>query len=90
TPTGYIPTYEDLKKLFKEVLDKEYSKEDYIKQFMIRVPENLAKIERIKKIYNERVKDTPPVLFKILDEERKRLLDAREKYGEYISPYDFE
>ena len=26
TPTGYIPKYEDLRRLFKEVLGKEYSK----------------------------------------------------------------
>ena len=88
TPTGYIPLYEDLKKLFKKVLDKNYSEEDYIKQFMIRIPENLAKIERIKKIYTERVKDTPPILFEVLEEEKKRLIDAKEKHGDYISPYD--
>ena len=50
TPTGYIPKYEDLQKLFKQVLNKNYAKEDYIKQFTIRVPENLAKIERVSKI----------------------------------------
>ena len=88
TPTGYIPLYEDLKKLFKKVLNKNYSEEDYIKQFMIRIPENLAKIERIKKIYTERVKDTPPILFEVLEEEKKRLIDAKEKHGDYISPYD--
>ena len=50
TPTGYIPKYEDLEKLFKQVLNKNYAKEDYIKQFTIRVPENLAKIERVSTI----------------------------------------
>ena len=69
-------------------MDKNYSEEDYIKQFMIRIPENLAKIERIKKIYTERVKDTPPILFEVLEEEKKRLIDAKEKHGDYISPYD--
>jgi phosphoenolpyruvate carboxykinase (GTP) len=29
TPTGYIPKYEDLKRLFKEVLNRDYKKEDY-------------------------------------------------------------
>ena len=50
TPTGYIPKYEDLRKLFKQVLGKNYAKEDYIKQFTIRVPENLAKIETGAKV----------------------------------------
>ncbi|MCD6372731.1 MAG: phosphoenolpyruvate carboxykinase (GTP), partial [Thermococcus sp.] len=53
TPIGYIPKYEDLKRLFKQVLNKDYSREDYEKQFTIRVPELLAKIERIEKIYRE-------------------------------------
>ncbi|AIF68938.1 phosphoenolpyruvate carboxykinase [Palaeococcus pacificus DY20341] len=89
TPIGYIPKYEDLARLFKEVLDKEYSREDYEKQFMIRVPELLAKIERIEKIYRE-VGNIPQELFDILEEERQRLLKAKEKYGDYISPFDFE
>jgi len=88
TPTGYIPLYEDLKKLFKKILDKEYSKKNYEKQFMIRIPENLAKIERIKKIYEEKVKDTPKILFEILEEEKKRLLETKQKHGDYVSPYD--
>ncbi|MBC7131289.1 phosphoenolpyruvate carboxykinase (GTP), partial [Candidatus Bathyarchaeota archaeon] len=58
-PTGLIPKYEDLRELFKKVLNKEYHREDYIKQFTIRVPENLAKIERVKKFYREKVSDTP-------------------------------
>ena len=89
TPTGLIPKYEDLKKLFKEVLQKEYSKEDYNKQFMLRVPESLAKIERIKEIYQTKVNDTPNVLFEVLEEQRKRLNQAKEKHGDYIIPDKF-
>ncbi len=90
TPTGYIPKYEDLRKLFKQVLNKEYTKEDYVKQFTIRVPENLAKIERVQRFYQENVTDTPLELFGILYLQRQRLLEAKEKYGDYISPENFE
>ncbi|WP_457741404.1 phosphoenolpyruvate carboxykinase (GTP) [Thermococcus sp.] len=90
TPIGYIPKYEDLKKLFREVLNKDYSREAYEKQFTIRVPELLEKIERIEKIYREKVKEVPEELFQVLEEERKRLLEAREKYGDYISPFVLE
>ncbi|MEM2971770.1 MAG: phosphoenolpyruvate carboxykinase (GTP) [Candidatus Bathyarchaeia archaeon] len=90
SPTGLLPKYEDLRLLFHQVLDKEYRKEDYIKQFTIRVPENLAKIERAERFYREKVADTPTELFKILDQQRKRLLKAREKFGDYISPGKFE
>lgn len=88
TPTGLIPKYQDLKKLFKEVLGRDYSKEDYIKQFTLRVPENLAKIDRIKGIY-KKIPDTPQMLFKLLEEQRQRLNKAREKYGDYIAPNKF-
>ena len=86
TPTGRIPKYEDLKKLFKEVLNKEYSEADYNKQFTVRVPESLAKIDRIKEIYQTKVNDTPQILFDILEEQRKRLLEAQKKHGDYIAP----
>jgi phosphoenolpyruvate carboxykinase (GTP) len=90
TPTGYIPKYDDLKKLFKSVLGKNYAKEDYIKQFTIRVPENLAKIERVQRFYQENVTDTPLEMFGILYLQRQRLLEAKEMCGDYISPENFE
>ncbi len=86
SPTGFIPKYEDLRKLFKQVLDTEYKKEDYIKQFTIRVPENLAKIKRVRKFYKKNVTYTPEVLFWILNQQYERLLKAKENYGNYISP----
>ncbi|HEC95291.1 MAG TPA: phosphoenolpyruvate carboxykinase (GTP) [Thermoplasmatales archaeon] len=85
TPTGYIPRYEDLRSLFKEVLNKDYVKKVYVKQFTIRIPENLAKIERIKRIY-EKIEDTPDLVFKILEEEKRRLEETRVEYGDYVSP----
>jgi phosphoenolpyruvate carboxykinase (GTP) len=90
SPTGYLPKYEDLKKLFRQVLNKDYPREDYVKQFTIRVAENLGKIERVQRFYQENVSDTPLELFGILYLQRERLLKAREKYGDYISPESFE
>jgi phosphoenolpyruvate carboxykinase (GTP) len=90
SPTGYLPRYEDLRKLFKQVLGKAYSKEDYDQQFTIRVPENLAKIERVQRFYQENVSDTPLELFGILYLQRERLVEARKKFGDYILPDSFE
>jgi phosphoenolpyruvate carboxykinase (GTP) len=92
TPIGHIPKYDDLKRLFKEVYDIDYTKEDYDEQFKIRVPENLSKIERIEKIYkdNTKVPDAPDILFEVLDKQRARLNAAKEKYGDYILPDQFE
>jgi len=85
TPTGYIPKYEDLKRLFKEVLNKDYPKESYNKQFTIRIPESLAKTERITEVYKN-IDDTPGVVFSVLEEQKERLLAARKKHGDYILP----
>jgi len=86
SPTGLIPRYEDLQFLFQKVLQKEYKKEDYVKQFTIRVPENLAKIERVKKFFKDNVSDAPHTIFDVLEAQKERLLKAKEKFGDYISP----
>lgn len=89
TPTGYIPKYEDLRKLFKQVRGKDYSKEDYVKQFSIRVQENMAKIKRVRRFYKKNVTYTPEAVFWILNQQYERLLNAKEKHGNYISPEKF-
>ncbi|MDP8229783.1 MAG: phosphoenolpyruvate carboxykinase (GTP) [Candidatus Gorgyraea atricola] len=89
TPIGYIPRYEDLKALFKKVRGKDYTKEEYDEQFKIRIPECLAKIERIKNIYHTKVFDTPHILIKTLDDQKKRLEDCRKKHGDYPVPDSF-
>jgi phosphoenolpyruvate carboxykinase (GTP) len=87
-PTGQIPFYEDLVPLFKKVLKKDYTKEDYIRQFTIRVPENLAKIDRVEKYHRENIPGSPQVVYETLKVTRGRLNEARELYGDYISPFD--
>lgn len=86
TPTGFIPLYEDLKRLFSQVLQKDYAEEDYITQFTIRIPENLAKIDRLTEIYKTRVLDTPKIVFEVFEEQKRRLEKAKSEYGDYISP----
>ena len=88
TPIGFIPKYEDLVPIFKDILKKDYKSEDYESQFTIRIPELLAKNERIRKIY-EGINTTPEEIFTELDMERKRLMDSKLKYGDYISPFKF-
>ena len=80
-----MPQYEDLKKLFKETLDRDYTKEAYTKQFTVRIPEGLAKIERVTEVYKN-IADTPKEVLAVLEDQRKRLLAAREQYGDYITP----
>jgi phosphoenolpyruvate carboxykinase (GTP) len=86
-PTGLLPKYEDLARLFREVLQKDYSQEEYVEQFTIRIPELLAKIDRIQTIYKD-AQDVPPVLFEVLGAQRNRLEQCKAAKGEYVSPLD--
>jgi phosphoenolpyruvate carboxykinase (GTP) len=87
-PTGQIPRYDDLVVLFKQVLDKTYTEEDYVKQFTVRAPENLAKIERVEKFHRENVPGSPQEVYDTLEATRKRLNEAADRHGDYISPFD--
>jgi phosphoenolpyruvate carboxykinase (GTP) len=89
TPAGFIPLFEDLQKLFREHLEKEYSQDQYEEQFMIRVPELLAKLDRIEKEYRDHVSDAPDILYKFIDEQRARLMQAQAEYGDCIKPSVF-
>ena len=89
TPVGYIPRYDDLKQLFIQHLEKDYTREQYDEQFTIRVPELLAKIERIEKVFRESVSDAPTILFKLFSEQKQRLLRAQEVLGDCILPEKF-
>jgi len=85
-PTGLIPEYEILKKLFKEFPGKDYTKENYEAQFSLRVDENIAKIERILKIYSK-IADVPEVLYKVLGAQKNRLEKTAAKLGGLVSPF---
>ena len=88
TPTGLIPKYEDIAKLFREKLNKKYTEADYVKQFTYRVPENLAKLDRVDEIYRTKVDDTPQIVFDTFNQARARLKAAQKKHGDNISPLD--
>ena len=90
TPIGLIPKYDDLARLFKQVLDREFTKDEYVEQFTIRIPEGLQKIERIEEIFKTQVHDSPRILFDVLVQQRQRLEETREKHGEYASPFDLD
>jgi phosphoenolpyruvate carboxykinase (GTP) len=84
-PTGYLPKYEDLKPLFKEALNKDYSEADYNEQFSIRIPELLAKNERIVNVYKNE-KDVPDVFFEVMAAQKARLEKLQAEKGDVIAP----
>lgn len=89
-PMGLIPKFEDIKALFKQVFDEDYTKEDYELQFSIRITKILEKLDRMQVIFDAE-EDIPEVFFDHLNQERKRLQGAKEKFGkDVISPFDLE
>ena len=89
TPVGYIPKYDDLKKLFNEYLEKDYSEKDYMEQFEIRITKLLEKLVRIETMYKKE-ENVPEFFWNLLNEERTKLLDLKEKHKkDKISPLEF-
>ena len=90
TPIGLIPKYEDLKILFSQIFRKEYKKDDYEKQFSIRVEKLIKRLDRIESIYKEE-EDVPKIFYNHLNQQRDMLIKSKEKYGkDIISPFSFE
>ena len=42
----------------------------------------------MEKFHREEVTDTPPQVFEELAAQRRRLEEARERFGDYVSPLD--
>jgi len=89
TPIGYLPKYEDLKTLFKEIIDKAYPEELYIKQFSLYVDNILARIDLQNDAYKKE-SDIPKKLFEILSAQREELISLKEAYGSVVTPSQLE
>ena len=85
TPIGFIPTYEDLKDLFKDIIGKDYDKETYNKQFSI-YTDNLTK--RIDTSINEFSKedDMDSAFFDVLNNWKNDLAALKDTVGAIVTP----
>ena len=85
TPIGHIPKYNDLKKLFADIISKDYPKETYRKQFSLYI-DNLVK--RIDMSLEEFAKEKymPDDFFHTLDTWKRDLLALRSTIGPVVSP----
>jgi len=88
TPTGLIPAYDDLREMFKEVSNQVYTREEYISQFSFRAASHIEKVDRILAQYRDRVKNTPPVLFEVMEAQKARIEKVRKEKGDVVSPFD--
>ena len=87
TPIGYLPLYDDLKKLFAEIIDKEYPLELYNKQFSLYIDNILARVDLQTEAYGKEP-NIPNRLFEVLNQQRDELAALKEKYGPITSPAD--
>ncbi|MHA2275950.1 MAG: phosphoenolpyruvate carboxykinase domain-containing protein, partial [Candidatus Kariarchaeaceae archaeon] len=86
TPIGYIPKYHDLKDLFKQYLNKDYTEKDYITQFSLRLEKLLEKLERIEVNYRKEV-EIPQFFWDILTQQKSDLTQLKQKKSvKEISP----
>ena len=89
TPIGYLPKYEDLKKIFKSRIDKEYPEDLYVKQFSLYIDNIIARIDLQIEAYGKE-KNVPQKLFDVLKEQRQELTELKDKYGAIVTPKQLE
>jgi phosphoenolpyruvate carboxykinase (GTP) len=85
TPIGYLPKYEDLKRLFKERIEKEYPQDLYGQQFALYIDNIVGRIDLQIDAYGQE-DNIPGRLFDILKRQRAELMALKEKYGPIVSP----
>jgi phosphoenolpyruvate carboxykinase (GTP) len=83
TPIGFIPLYEDLKKLF-DGINKEYPKSLYDMQFALYVDNIVKRLDLQTEAYSKE-KDLPPQLFKVYEKQKTELLALKAKFGAVVS-----
>jgi phosphoenolpyruvate carboxykinase (GTP) len=89
TPIGYLPKFEDLKNLFKSIIDKEYTEELYKKQFSLYIDNIIARIEMQIDAYGKE-SNIPDKLFEVLNKQREGLIALKDKYGPIVTPAELE
>ena len=86
TPTGFIPKYADLKKLFSSLLDEDYLESEYTYQFTFRCDKWTAKLDRAAAWYQDMDPNTPQSVKDVWEKEKAHIEAAKAKYGANIEP----
>ena len=80
---------DDMKNLFHSIIDKEYNKDLYIKQFSLYIDNIVARIDLQAEAYGKEP-DIPERLFEVLHKQKKGLMALRDKYGPIVTPSQLE
>jgi phosphoenolpyruvate carboxykinase (GTP) len=87
TPIGYLPKYEDLKKLFKDVINKEYPEDLYTMQFSIYIDNIIKRIDLQDGAFRSE-DNIPQRFFEVLKEQKEGLEQLKAKHGPIVKPQD--
>lgn len=87
TPIGLIPAYDDLKKLFKEKVSKEYSESLYTMQFSLYIDNIIARIDLQDAAWRKE-QGTSERLFAVYAEQKNLLVALKAAKGEVVRPQD--
>ncbi|MCM2286874.1 MAG: phosphoenolpyruvate carboxykinase (GTP) [Desulfobacula sp.] len=85
TPIGNLPKYEDLKALFKDIINKDYPRDLYVKQFSLYLDNIIKRIELQEAAYAKE-KGLPPQLPEILAGQKEGLLALKKAHGSIVHP----
>jgi phosphoenolpyruvate carboxykinase (GTP) len=85
TPIGLLPKFLDLKSLFSELIDKEYTEDLYNRQFALYIDNIVGRIDMQTEAYRKE-KRVPEKFFDILATQRAGLMELKEKYGSVVTP----
>ncbi|MCP4645206.1 MAG: phosphoenolpyruvate carboxykinase (GTP) [bacterium] len=87
TPIGMLPKYEDLKKLFADKIDKEYSEELYAMQFSLYIDKIVARIDLQIEAWKKE-DGASQVLFDIYAAQKAALEAIKAEKGAIVKPQD--
>ncbi len=87
TPIGLIPKYEDLKRLFKETINKEYPEALYTMQFSLYIDNVVARIDLQDAAWRKE-QGASERLFAVYAEQKAALLALKAAKGQIIKPQD--
>lgn len=86
SPVGLLPRYEDLRKLFNDIINKDYSYSLYEKQFSLYTDKIIERLNLQLESYG-REPNIPERLFEVLNSQKNQLLCLKETIGPIVAPH---
>ncbi len=85
TPIGFIPLYDDLKRMFSQIIGKPYPMDLYKRQFSLYVDNIIARIDLQAEAYRKE-EGCPERIFEIYEEQKAGLVALKERFGPIVTP----